>query len=102
MNNAVMLANVAGNEQDLWTNPAYAEYYLTHLRQNISAQVMFLTPGGQLMASSDPTDTGLLGLVFNVEGVAKARAGQVASYIYSNISSPSEIIEVFVPVINGN
>jgi two-component system, OmpR family, sensor histidine kinase BaeS len=102
MNNAVLLANVAGNEQDLWTNPAYAEYYLTHLRQNISAQVMFLTPGGQLMASSDPTDVGLLGLIFDVEGVAQARAGQVASYIYSNISSPSEVIDVFVPVINEN
>ena len=102
MNNAVLLANVAGNEQDLWTNPAYAEYYLTHLRQNISAQVMFLTPGGQLMASSDPTDAGLLGLYFDVEGVAQARAGQVASYIYSNISSPSEVIDVFVPVINEN
>src|SRR4030043_986582 len=100
MNNAVLLANVAGNEQDLWTNPVYAEYYLTHLRQNISAQVMFLTPGGQLSASSDPSDTGLLGLVFDVEGVALARAGQVASYIYSNISSPSEVIHVFVPVIN--
>jgi len=102
MNNAVLLANVAGNEQDLWTNPVYAEYYLTHLRQNISAQVMFLTPGGQLMASSDPTDAGLLGLYFDVEGVAQARAGQVASYIYSNISSPSEVIDVFVPVINEN
>ena len=100
MNNAVLLANLAGNDQELWSNPAYAEYYLTHLRQSISAQVMFLTPGGQLMASSDPSDTGLLGLVFDVEGVALARAGQVASYIYSNISSPSEVIDVFVPVIN--
>jgi two-component system sensor histidine kinase BaeS len=102
MNNAVLLANVAGNEQELWSNPAYAEYYLTHLRQNISAQVMFLTPGGQLMASSDPTDVQMLGLVFDFEGVAKARAGQVASYIYSNSTSPSEVIDVFVPVLNQN
>jgi signal transduction histidine kinase len=102
MNNAILLANVAGNEQDLWSNPAYAEYYLTHLRQKISTQVMFLTPGGKLMASSDPADAGLLGLVFDVEGVSQARAGQVASYIYSNLSSPSEIIDVFVPVINQN
>jgi len=102
MNNAVLLANLAGNEQELWSNPAYAEYYLTHLRQSISAQVMFLTPGGQLMASSDPSDADLLGLVFDVEGVSKARAGQVASFIYSNISSPSEVIDVFVPVINPN
>jgi signal transduction histidine kinase len=100
MNNAVLLANLAGNDQELWSNPAYAEYYLTHLRQSISAQVMFLTPGGQLMASSDPSDTGMLGLVFDVEGVALARAGHVSSYIYSNISSQSELIDVFVPVIN--
>src|SRR4030042_685613 len=102
MNNAGVLANLAGNDQELWSNPAYAEYYLTHLRQSIRSQVTFLTPGGQLMASSDPSDTGLLGLVFDVEGVALARAGQVASYIYSNISSPSEVIDVFVPVINDN
>jgi two-component system sensor histidine kinase BaeS len=102
MNNAVLLANLAGNEQEMWSNSRYAEYYLTHLRQSVTAQVMFLTPGGRLMASSDPSDAGLLGLVFDVEGVSKARAGQVASYIYSNISSPSEVIDVFVPVINPN
>jgi two-component system, OmpR family, sensor histidine kinase BaeS len=102
MNNAVLMANLAGNEQDLWLNPEYADYYLTHLRQSISAQVMFLTPNGQLIASSDPSDSGLLGLFFDVEGVAKARAGQVASYIYSNKTSPSEIIDVFVPVIDQN
>jgi signal transduction histidine kinase len=102
MNNAVLMADLAGNEQELWSNPAYADYYLTHLRQNISAQVMFLTPDGQLMASSDPSDSGLLGLFFDVEGVAKARAGQVASYIYANSASPSEVIDVFVPVINQN
>ena len=102
MNNAVLLANVAGNEQDLWTNPAYSEYYLTHLRQSINARVQFLTPGGQLMASSNPGDATSLGLVLDFEGVAQARAGQVASYIYSKISSPSELIDVFVPVLNQN
>jgi len=102
MNNAVLMANLAGNEQELWSNPAYADYYLTHLRQNITTQVMFLTPDGQLMASSDPSDSGLLGLFFDVEGVSKARAGQVASYIYNNKASPSEVIDVFVPVINQN
>jgi signal transduction histidine kinase len=102
MNNAVLMANLVGTEQDIWSNPAYAEYYLTHMQQNVSTQVMFLTPDGQLMASSDPSDSGLLGLVFDIEGVSQARAGQVASYIYSNLSSPSEIIDVFVPVINQN
>jgi two-component system sensor histidine kinase BaeS len=102
MNNAVLLANVAGNEPDLWTNPAYSEYYLTHLRQTINARVQFLTPGGQLMASSNPTDAQSLGIVLDFEGVAQARAGQVASYIYSKFSSPSELIDVFVPVLNQN
>jgi sensor histidine kinase regulating citrate/malate metabolism len=100
MNNAVLLANVTGNQEALWSNPAFAEYYLTHLQQGISAQVMFLTPNGQLMASSDPSDENLLGYVFDYEGVSKARAGQVASYIYTSKSSPSEVIDVFVPVIN--
>ena len=102
VNNAVLLANVVGNEQDLWTNPAYSEYYLTHLRQTINARVQFLTPGGQLMASSNIADAQSLGFVLDFEGVAQARAGQVASYIYSKISSPSELIDVFVPVINQN
>ena len=102
MNNAVLLANVAGNEQDLWTNPAYSEYYLTHLKQTINARVQFITPGGQLMASSNPADASSLGLFLDFEGVAQARAGQVASYIYTKISSPSELIDVFVPVLNQN
>jgi two-component system sensor histidine kinase BaeS len=102
MTNAVLLADVAGDQPDLWSNPGYAEYYLTHLRHDISARVEFLTPGGQLLASSDPTEAQLLGMVLDFAGVAKARGGQVASYTYNNITSPSEVIDVFVPVINQN
>lgn len=102
MTNAVLLADVAGDQPELWSNPAYSEYYLTHLRHDISARVEFLTPGGQLLASSDPTEADLLGIVLDFAGVSKARAGQVASYTYYNIASPSEVIDVFVPVLNQN
>ena len=100
MTNAVLLANVAGDEPELWSNPAYAEYYLTHLRHDISARVQFITPGGLLFASSEPTETSLLGVTLDIEGVASARAGQPADFIYYRITAPSEIIDVFVPVIN--
>ena len=100
MTNAVLLANVAGDETALWTNPAYAEYYLTHLRHDISARVQFISPNGLLLASSDPTEARLVGIFFDLAGIAQARAGEVASYTYYNISSPSEVIDVFVPVIN--
>jgi two-component system sensor histidine kinase BaeS len=102
MTNAVLLANVAGDEPEFWSNPTYAEYYLTHLRHDISARVQFITPGGLLFASSDPTETSLLGVTLDVAGVASARAGQPADYIYYRITAPSEIIDVFVPVINQN
>ncbi len=102
MTNAVLLANVAADEQELWTNSAHAEYYLTHLRHDISARVMFLTPGGQLLASSDPTEASTVGIFLDFAGVAQARAGQVASYTYYKISSPAEVIDVFVPVLNQN
>ena len=100
--NAVLLANVAGDEQSLWTTPGYAEYYLTHLRHDINARVMFITPSGQLLGSSDPNDAMKVGIILDFEGVAKARAGQVASYISYNISSPSEVIDVYVPVLNSS
>jgi signal transduction histidine kinase len=102
MTNAVLLANVAGDEGELWINADYAEYYLTHLRHDISARVQVLTPGGQLFASSDIADSQILGMIFDFAGVAQARAGQVASYTYYNKSSPSEVIDVFVPVLNQN
>ncbi len=102
MTNAVLLANVTGDESELWTNPDYAEFYLTHLRHDISARVQFITPNGQLLASSDPGERSLVGIVLDFAGVAQARAGQVASYTYYNISSPSEVIDVFVPVLNQN
>jgi signal transduction histidine kinase len=100
MTNAVLLANVTGDETALWTNPAYAEYYLTHLRHDISARVQFISPNGQLLASSEPTEVRLVGIFMDFAGIAQARAGQVASYTYYNISSPSEVIDVFVPVLN--
>ncbi len=102
MTNAVLLADLTGNQPELWSNSAYAEYYLTHLREDISARVMFLTPGGQLLASSDADEANTLGMVLDFEGVAKARAGQVASYTYYNLSSTAEVIDVFVPVLSAN
>ena len=102
MTNAVLLANVTGDQSELWSNPVYAEYYLTHLRHDISARVEFLSPGGQLLASSDPSEAQMLGMVLDFAGVAQARAGQVASYTYYNSSSPSEIIDVYVPVLSQN
>ena len=102
MTNAVLLANVAGDQVEFWSKPAYAEYYLTHLRHDISARVQFLTPGGQLLASSNLKEAQMLGMILDIAGVAQARAGQVASYTYYNSSSPSEVIDVFVPVLNQN
>jgi two-component system sensor histidine kinase BaeS len=102
MTNAVLMASVTGNEPELWTNPGYAEYYLTHLRHDISARVQFITPGGRLLASSDPAEAYMIGIVLDFSGVAQARAGQVASYTYFNFSAPSEVIDVFVPVLSQN
>ncbi len=102
MTNAVLLANVTGDQSQLWSNPSYAEYYLTHLRHDISARVQFLTPGGQLLASSEPAEAPLIGMVLDFAGVAQARSGQVASYTYNNLASASEIIDVYVPVLNQN
>jgi two-component system sensor histidine kinase BaeS len=102
MTNAILMANVAGDEPELWINPAYAEYYLTHLRHDISAKVQFISPGGRLLASSDTTEAHLIGITLDFAGVAEARAGQVASYTNYNISSPSEVIDVFVPVLASN
>ncbi len=100
--NAVLMASVTGYEQEMWTNPAYAEYYLTHLRHDISAKVEFITPNGQLLASSDPAEAHLVGIILDFAGVAQARAGRLASYTYIRSAEASEIIDVFVPVLNQN
>src|SRR5512135_59290 len=72
MTNAVLLANVTGDEPALWTNPAYAEYYLTHLRHDISARVQFINPDGQLIASSEANEASIIGIVLDFAGVAQA------------------------------
>ncbi len=100
--NAVLLANVTGDETGLWINPAYAEFYLTHLRHDISAKVQFISPDGRLLASSEMTEANRIGIILDFAGVAQARAGQVASYTSYSISAPSEVIDVFVPVLNQN
>jgi signal transduction histidine kinase len=100
--NGVLLANFAGDNRELWTNSDYSEFYLTHLRHDISARVMFLTPDGQILGSSEPSEAQRVGDVLDFEGVAKARAGQVASYTFYSLSSSAEVIDVFVPVLNQN
>jgi len=58
------LFEAAGDQSELWSNPAYAEYYLTHLRHDISARVEFLTPGAQAVPYGVIDTRGKYSIVF--------------------------------------
>lgn len=73
---ARLLAEVSQMGGGVWDNPQLFDVLLNRVRVGPEIRVMFLSPGGQLLYSTDPADAIRVGEVLPVEGLEKARQGQ--------------------------
>jgi two-component system sensor histidine kinase BaeS len=96
---AALVAELSKNRPDLWGNPAQAEAFVAHLGQYLTARVMLLDPSGQLLASSDATDTNRLGQRIELPVLATALAGEVSVHTAYSRHLGVEIADVLTPVL---
>jgi two-component system sensor histidine kinase BaeS len=100
VSDARLLSEISRNEYQLWGNPILFEIMLSRVRLDPSLQVMFLTPDGVLLYSSDIADEALLGSRLTLSGIDTARQGEeVALTNYSGLRLQDILIDVFSPVV---
>jgi two-component system sensor histidine kinase BaeS len=100
--NAETLARLAGNETQIWSDPQKAQQFMAQYAQNDAARVMFISPEGRLLASSDPNDASRISTVIPVNGLDKALQDRVIqTFNYSSVYH-TDVIDLLAPVSGPN
>jgi two-component system sensor histidine kinase BaeS len=103
VSDARLLTEISRFEYDLWGNPLLFESMLSRVQLDPSLRVMFLTPDGRLLYSTDPADRRLLGQRLDVSGIDLARAGnEVVLTNYSLLRLRNVLLDVLSPVARSD
>ena len=97
---ASLLAQITRQQINIWRDPYEAQSLLDELSPSLRTRVMFLSPEGRLLASTDPADADRRGQVIDVPGFSEVLNHDIVSN--TNYYSPrlrEESIDVLVPVM---
>lgn len=98
---ARLLAQISTLQYNQLSSQLYYEYVLSQVRPNPEIQVMYLSPEGQLLYTSEVQDLELRGYFLQTEGLEEAQKGEVVVLAeYSGVLLPYGEIEVLQPVFN--
>jgi len=98
---ARLLAQLSSIQYNQWGSQLYYQYVLGRLRPNPEIQVMFLSPKGQILYTSEADELPLIGYFLQMDGLEEARTGQPVVYSeYTGLLLPYGEIEVLQPVLS--
>jgi two-component system, OmpR family, sensor histidine kinase BaeS len=99
---ARLLKEITRAEYELWGNPYFFELMLSRVQLEPGIRVMFLTPDGRLLYSSDTGDAGVFEMYVDAPGLLRARRGEDSiSTNYSIWRANNVLIDALSPVINS-
>jgi two-component system sensor histidine kinase BaeS len=99
---AMLMAELASDHPDLWSNPAQAQAFVARASPHVTARVMLLALDGRLLASSDPTDADHLGQPLELPSLANVLAGEISVHTEYSQHLHAEIADVLVPVVGSD
>lgn len=95
---ARLLAEVSQIGDGVWEDPQLFSVLLSRVRIDPDVRVMFLSPEGQLLYSTDPADAIRLGEILPVDGLEQARQGEESVRTnYSLLRVGDALIDVLAP-----
>lgn len=101
--NARLLAEISRTEYDVWGNPLLIQNMLSRTQLDPALRVMFLTPSGGLLYSTDVADREYLGFILNLNGLDLARKGnEVVLTNYSGLRLDDIVLDVLSPVAQSD
>lgn len=98
---AVLSAEAANDFPGIWRDQVEAQAFVDRFGPRLTARLMLLTPDGNLLASSDPADSGRLGQVLEPFDRADVLDGKVSVYTAYSRQQDAEIAQVLVPVTDA-
>jgi signal transduction histidine kinase len=97
---ARLLAQISTIQYNQWGSQLYYQYVLGRLRPNPDIQVMFLSPKGQILYTSEAKDLPKIGYYLQMDGMVEAQSGKAVVFSeYSGLLLPYGQIEVLQPVL---
>ncbi len=99
VSDARLLSEITRTEYELWGDPFLFQSMLSRVQLDPSLKVMFLTPDGSLLYSTEPKDNQYYGEVVPLSGIPIARSGsEVVFTNFKNMRSKNVLIDVLSPV----
>jgi signal transduction histidine kinase len=99
---ARLLKEITRAEYELWGNPVFFERMLSRVQLEPGIRVMFMTPDGRLLYSSDTGDAGVFDTYVDAPGLLRARRGEdTISTNYSLLRVKNVLIDAVSPVLNS-
>lgn len=99
VSDARMLSEITRTEYELWGDPFLFRSMLSRVQLDPSLKIMFLTPDGSLLYSTEPEDDQFYGEVIPLSGIPIARSGsEVVFTNFNNLRSENVLIDVLSPV----
>ena len=98
---ATLVAKLAGDNPQIWNDPAQAQPFLDHLAPSLSliASAMLVDSKGRLMASTESTDAERLGKVLHeIPSLDRVLAGEVEVRTTHSWYAQADAVDVLVPV----
>jgi signal transduction histidine kinase len=97
---ANLVALVARNYPEIWVDESRARALMAQISPRLSAQVMFLSTQGELIASSDPQHEDEIGTVLDVPGLEEAiRSGRAVRVDYGDRPGTGAA-DILMPVLS--
>jgi len=96
---AVLMAEMIQAQPRMIETPALAGQVLMDASKRLTQRIMLIGPDSRLLASSDPADQSRVNQVLALDGLAKAKNGQVVTRTNYNQRLQSDVIDVFVPIV---
>jgi len=96
-----LVAEMAGDHPDIWSDPAQAQAFLSRLDPLLNAQVMLLDSGGHVLASNDAAGGPRQGKPLAPADVLKTLGGQITVHVSYGPRLSAQVVDVAAPVMGS-
>jgi two-component system, OmpR family, sensor histidine kinase BaeS len=97
---ALLLASATNARPEIWTSSVEAQAFIDTYSSNLGVDVTLLEPGGDLLASSIPDETGL-GVTVESQEIVTLLSGERSVRTHYSVNLQSNVTEILLPVQNS-
>jgi two-component system sensor histidine kinase BaeS len=98
----LLVTDIAAQNPDIWTDPAKAQAFVTHLSEHLDARIQLLDAQERLIASSDPADAPRIGTRIDIQEWNSVLAGQTVVHSTYSQSVRAEVVDALAAVFGSN